>query len=191
MTPQYTEINKHGDKLYYSDKQMKILHREDGPAIEWEYGDIHWYLNGKFHREDGPAIERVNGYKCWYLKGKCHREDGPAVEYANGDKRWYLNDIRYSEEDFNKKMNNTPKLQQTADSECKPETYSLWRTAFKNVDGKMESVNSTTDLFVWACVNTKTGEVEMEEVRSYDDELDADLVEGWEWRRFRLVEATV
>ena len=87
-------------------------------------------------------------------------------------------------------MNNTSKLQQTADSECKPETYFLWRTAFKNVDGKRESVKST-NLFVWACVNAKTGQVEVSEVRAYNDELDADLVEGWEWRRFRLVEDTV
>jgi hypothetical protein len=89
-----------------------------------------------------------------------------------------------------KKMNNTPKLQQVADSEYQPDTYSLWRTIYKNINGKIESENST-DLFVWTCVNTKTGQVEVEEVRAYDDELDADLVEGWEWRRFRLVEDTI
>ena len=54
----------------------------------------------------------------------------------------------------------------------------------------MESVQ-TPDLFVWACVNTKTGEVEMMEIQPYDDELDENLVEGWEWRCFRLVEANV
>lgn len=78
---------------------------------------------------------------------------------------------------------------QTADSECKPETYSIWREAFKNVDGKIESENST-ELFVWAPVNIKTDEVEVEEIQVYDDELN-DLEEGWEWRRFRLVKATV
>ena len=70
-------------------------------------------------------------------------------------------------------MNNTRKLQQAADNECKPETYPLWGTAYKNVYGKRESVKST-DLFVWACVNTKTGEVAMEEVQAYDDQMTED-----------------
>lgn len=52
----------------------------------------------------------------------------------------------------------------------------------------MEPVR-TPDLFVWACVNTKTGEVEMTEIQPFDDELSKNLVEGWEWRRFRLIEA--
>ena len=34
-----------------------------------------------------------------------HREDGPAVERNNGNKGWYLNGNKYSEEDFNEKMN--------------------------------------------------------------------------------------
>jgi hypothetical protein len=51
----------------------------------------------------------------------------------------------------------------------------------------MEPVK-THDLFVWACINTKTGEVEMTEIRAHEDELDKNLVEGWEWRRFLLIE---
>jgi hypothetical protein len=68
-------------------------------------GDKIWYLNGKRHREDGPAIEYADGTKYWYLNDKLHREDGPAVEYADGDKSWYLNDNRYTEQEFNEKMN--------------------------------------------------------------------------------------
>ena len=64
-------------------------------------GEKGWYLNGILHREDGPAVEYPKGGKSWYLNGKCHREDGPAVEYANGEKYWYLNDKQYSEADFN------------------------------------------------------------------------------------------
>lgn len=46
------------------------------------------------------------------------------------------------------------------------------------------------DLFVWAAVNNQTGEVEMDSIHPYDDELsNEDLAESWEWRRFRLVEA--
>jgi hypothetical protein len=56
-----------------------------------DYGDKEWYLNGLLHREDGPAIEYINGYKAWCIKGIYHREDGPAIEYSDGSKEWYLN----------------------------------------------------------------------------------------------------
>jgi hypothetical protein len=80
MTPQYICINDLGNKHYYKDKEMNILHREDGPAIEYANGDKYWYLNGKLHREDGPA-----------------------VEYACGSKRWYLNGVIYTEAEFKKR----------------------------------------------------------------------------------------
>jgi hypothetical protein len=77
MTPQYIEINSYGSKFYYNDKAMTILHREDGPAIEW-----------------------VDGYKEWRINGKRHREDGPAYEGADGTKFWYLNDEKLTEREF-------------------------------------------------------------------------------------------
>ena len=70
-----------------------------------EYGDKHWYLNGKLHRENGPAIEYSNGGKHWCLNGKYHRVDGPATEYANGGKRWWLNGKQYSESAYWKELN--------------------------------------------------------------------------------------
>lgn len=39
-----------------------VLHREDGPAVEWFNVDKWWYIDGKLHREDGPAIEYYSGY---------------------------------------------------------------------------------------------------------------------------------
>ena len=51
------------------------------------------------HREDGPAIEYYNGTKVWFVNGKRHRTDGPAYDYAEGDREWWLNDERYSEEE--------------------------------------------------------------------------------------------
>ena len=110
MKEQYIKINEHGNKLYYSDKEMTILHREDGPALEYADGSKYWYLNGELHREDGPAVERANGSKFWWLKGKRHREDGPAVEWWDGDNFWFLNGIKYSEAQFNKKMKNSKKI---------------------------------------------------------------------------------
>ena len=76
-------------------------HREDGPAAEWAYGGKQWYLNGVLHREDGPAFEWADGEKQWYLNGLLHREDGPAIEYADGRKQWYLNAEQLTEEEFN------------------------------------------------------------------------------------------
>ena len=67
---QFIYIDRYGSKHYYSDREMTILHREDGPAVEWAGVDKAWYLNGKRHREDGPAIEWANGSKCWYLNGE-------------------------------------------------------------------------------------------------------------------------
>ena len=43
---QFIHIDTAGNKLYYSDREMKILHREDGPAVEWSDGFKWWYLNG-------------------------------------------------------------------------------------------------------------------------------------------------
>lgn len=76
---QYIKIDDNGDKFYYKDKEMTILHREDGPAIEF-----------------------ASGSKVWYLNGKAHCEDGPAAEWANGDKEWHLNGNELTEEEFNK-----------------------------------------------------------------------------------------
>jgi len=80
------------------------LHREDGPAIESADGSKFWYVNGELHRSDGPAREWANGDKEWYVNGDRHRLDGPACEYASGDKWWYIDGVKYTEEDFRKKI---------------------------------------------------------------------------------------
>ena len=133
MKEQFIHIDEYGAKSHYSDRKMKILHREDGPAIVYANGSKSWYINGKCHREDGPAIVYASGSKTWYLNGKCHREDGPAfeyadgskewfingkyhredgpaIEYADGRKAWYINDKRLTEEEFNTRMNPVTEL---------------------------------------------------------------------------------
>ena len=75
MKEQFIHVDEKGDKLYYSDREMQKLHREDGPAIERASGNKLWYVNGKLHREDGPAVERYDGYKAYYLNGKRLTED--------------------------------------------------------------------------------------------------------------------
>ena len=58
-----------------------------------EDGTKHWYKDGILHREDGPAVEYTDGTKQWYRDGKLHREDGPAVEWVNGATDWYLEGV--------------------------------------------------------------------------------------------------
>ncbi|WP_202416724.1 hypothetical protein [Duganella qianjiadongensis] len=78
---------ENGSTKWYQDN---ILHREDGPAIEWANGTKEWYLRGRLHREDGPAVEYNKGTKTWYSNGEIHREDGPAIESSDGGKYWFL-----------------------------------------------------------------------------------------------------
>ena len=61
------------NKKYYNEKDL--LHREDGPAVEYANGDKVWYKNGLRHRKDGPAVEYNNKDKEWYLNGKCYGDD--------------------------------------------------------------------------------------------------------------------
>ena len=97
----YMSIDKSGTKRYYVNK---VLHREDGPAIEYSNGSKYWYKNGKLHRENKAAIEYADGAKIWCKNGLYHREDGPAIEWASGAKEWWLNDKHYgSNNDFTNK----------------------------------------------------------------------------------------
>jgi len=84
---QFIHINEYGTKRHYSDRNMEILHREDGPAIEYTNGRKAWFINGEYHREDGPAIEDADGYK-----------------------EWFINDERLTEKEFNARMNPTTEL---------------------------------------------------------------------------------
>lgn len=87
-----------GTKLWFIND---IPHRLDGPAHESAEGLKIWFVNGKRHREDGPALVRADGTKEWWINGQRHREDGPAIEYSDGKVSWWFNGIKYdSEEDF-------------------------------------------------------------------------------------------
>ena len=68
------------------------------PTMKVDERDTKWWtLNGMLHREDGPAVEYVNGHKAWWVHDNRHREDGPAIEYANGDKAWWLKGKKYED----------------------------------------------------------------------------------------------
>ena len=90
-----------GTKRWY---QMGKLHRLDGPAIEYPDGTKQWYQNDQLHRLDGPAFEWSDGSEEWYQWGKPHRLDGPAREWLDGTKQWWIEGKKYSEQDFNQKV---------------------------------------------------------------------------------------
>ena len=75
-----------------------LLHREDGPAIEWASENKEWWIHGELHREDGPARITTRGMFWWY-HGKKHREGGPAEEFSNGGRYWYINGDILTEEE--------------------------------------------------------------------------------------------
>jgi hypothetical protein len=77
-------------------------------VAEHAEGDKRWFLGGKLHREDGPAIEWDNGDNSYYINDKLHREDGPAIECVDGDKQWYLNGEELTEAEFNARQNPDP-----------------------------------------------------------------------------------
>lgn len=81
----------------------EVLHREDGPAVEYPDGRKDWYLNGRKHRVGGPAVESSD-YRMWYLNGKLHREDGPAMEYDGGLNEWFVNDTKLNGPEINRHL---------------------------------------------------------------------------------------
>ena len=72
-------------------------------------GTVQYYQNDKLHREDGPAIEFEDGSVQWYKNNLLHREDGPAViKYDYTGKiafiEYYLDDINYTKEEWMLKL---------------------------------------------------------------------------------------
>ena len=48
-----------------------ILHREFGPAVENDDGLIEWWYRGYLHREDGPARVFAYGEEYYFHGQKC------------------------------------------------------------------------------------------------------------------------
>ena len=64
----HIEVDKWGTRYYCN--SAGLLHRLDGPAIEYPSGRREWYQNGLLHRTDGPAVEWARGNKDWFINGK-------------------------------------------------------------------------------------------------------------------------
>lgn len=61
-----------------------------------------WHQAGKLHRDGGPAIEYNDGTKKWYKYGKVHRDDGPAIIYGDRCERWYIKGYEYTKDGYHK-----------------------------------------------------------------------------------------
>ena len=65
-----------------------------------------------------------------------------------------------------------------------PPSMTLHRHDYENQDGKMVRVRKD-EIYVWAAVNMTTGEVELDDMPIFDDQLST-LSEPWQWKRFTL-----
>jgi hypothetical protein len=91
------EVDQLGNKFW---RLNGLLHREDGPAVEYINESKQWWLNGRLHRKEGPAFIYNDGGKYWYLNGLLHRADGPAVIYSNGNEEYWLNHVFLNQEEW-------------------------------------------------------------------------------------------
>ena len=48
-------------------------------SIVDEFGNRKWLLSNLLHRTDGPAMEWTSRKQEWWLNGVLHRENGPAL----------------------------------------------------------------------------------------------------------------
>ena len=101
----------------------------------YDNGTKYWYLNGMLHREDGPAVEVEwgdnYGVKKWYLNNKLHREDGPAVEWDDGDREWFINNEQLTEEEFNKRIGKHKIIIDGKEIEISSESYENLRKSLQ------------------------------------------------------------
>lgn len=51
-----------------------VLHRTDGPAVRYIWGEEYWYFEGKRHRLDGPSQTSRRGEKTYHIHGECLKE---------------------------------------------------------------------------------------------------------------------
>ena len=97
----YVTVDDLGNTRWYKDAKCKVLHRENGPAVDCTNGHKEWWQNDLLHRTDGPAIEWWDGDKFWWQNGLLHRTDGPAIEWNDSDEWWFINGERLSKGEFN------------------------------------------------------------------------------------------
>ena len=58
----------------------------------------------KFYYKDGTSSDE------YHYSKQLHRIDGPAIERSDGSRTWLIDGLYYTEEDFNKLMEEVEKL---------------------------------------------------------------------------------
>jgi hypothetical protein len=90
---------------YCKDNSYNKKHDHGENFFGFDDNNIEYYRGYLIHKEDGPAMEYVNNNKYWYINGWLHRDNGPAIEYGDGSKSWYLNGKRLEEKEYWKIIN--------------------------------------------------------------------------------------
>jgi hypothetical protein len=125
--------NFYGDKEYWIDGQLR--------AKICKNGDKFYYHNRLKHRDNVlPAVELANGCKFWYQNGKYHRETGPAIELLDGIKEWYINGQQYTEEEYNKK------IEELYEPEIKIYIDKLYTSCLEDWDERFEEIKNKSNL---------------------------------------------
>lgn len=101
MLKNYTKVkrDKSGTKRYRNDEVL--LHRLDGPAIEYKDGTKFWIINGKHHRNIDPAIEWTKENKQWFFKYDLHRIGNSPCSLVEW---WYIHGKEYSKKQYFNKV---------------------------------------------------------------------------------------
>jgi DUF1365 family protein len=61
----------------------------------------------------------------------------------------------------------------------------LHRYDYETQNGERHRVRKD-EIYAWVAVQTETGEVDLDDIRQWDDDLEP-LAQGWEWRKFNLI----
>lgn len=101
----WKRVKTSGDIIWYKDKDLKIISRLDGPAIENTNGYQAYVVDGKFHRLGGPA-QIWDENNCNYFEDdKLHRLDGPAcIRSSPRDNQYFIKGKCFSKEQFDQEV---------------------------------------------------------------------------------------
>lgn len=99
---QYSTYYFKNDEVLYISKPSNLHFSTKEDSTPW-FG-----VAGKIlHRIDGPAVEFQSGFKAYYLHGVRHRIDGPAIIHPQINKNFYfLFGIKYNKKEFKNQLKN-------------------------------------------------------------------------------------
>jgi hypothetical protein len=81
------------------------MNYEEYTVRVYHNGGIRWFdKEMKLHRENGPAVEWDNGYKEYYKHGILHNLNGFARIFGGGTGEYYIEGKSYSKQIFDKEV---------------------------------------------------------------------------------------